>query len=84
MLEMDSSFLIGDAEKKRLSMTKSLDISLIKRQWRSQLNFRTRDESWMMWNIFSTGFLLPFGQEMPQRIRQMIDTKRSLLTVFQP
>jgi hypothetical protein len=58
------------------------EISLVKTQRRNWLNFWTTDESWIMWDNFSTGSWPPFDQEIPQRIRQTIGAKKLMLTDF--
>jgi hypothetical protein len=78
---MDSSFSIGGRKKKRMSMAKSLEISLVKAQRRNWLNFWTRDGSWIMWN----NFLLDLGHHSIMRCLREFDrraAKESMLTVF--
>jgi hypothetical protein len=77
-------FLSEDDKKKRVSMAKSLEISLVKAQQRNWRNFWTGDESWIMWDNVPIESWSPLDQEMPQRIRETISAKRLLLTIFQP
>jgi hypothetical protein len=66
-------------------MAKALKSALAKAQRRNWLNFWTRDVSWIMWDNFATASWSPLDQRMPQRIRQTIGAKKSMLTVgFSP
>jgi hypothetical protein len=68
--------------KKPMSIAKSLEISLVKAQLRSWLNFWTGNVFGSMRDNFPSGSWSLFDQEMLQRIRQTTFAEESMLAVF--
>jgi hypothetical protein len=79
-----SYFLSDDDNKKWMSMTKSLEISLVRVQRRNWQNIWTGNESWIIWDEFPTGSWSWDNQEIPQRIRQTIGAKHGCWPFFSP